>query len=95
MDLSRFLMSLSQKYCNPQNFDVRGNLYFISDYELEESQKLVIPANTMIVIQVELSNDILNESMRFLFLGAPQRTFSNVDSPVRISQFSLRLPIQE
>ena len=78
---------------NYQEFELKGHLYLFSDYNSEKLEQIIVPANSKVVLPVNLENHKAKESIRFLLLGEPTEK-PDIQFPARIIHNSKRIPIK-
>ena len=78
---------------NYQELELKGHLYLFSDYNSEKFEQIIVPANSKLVLPVNLENHRATESIRFLLLGEPTEK-PDIQLPVRIMHTSKRIPIK-
>lgn len=77
---------------NKENSEIRGELQLLSNYDVVYSEKYNIPSSSTIVIPVNIDGNMFKESIKARFLGYPAETDNSVEFPIRVRQFSPRLP---
>lgn len=82
---------------NPYDFDIKGSLGAMVDYEYKSIEDIVVPKKSKSIISIDLGNGFIqkNESIKFLFLGIPQNLTNEDNLPIRIMIPSQRFQIEE
>lgn len=82
---------------NPHDFDIKGNLSAMADYEYKPIEDIIVKKNSNSTILIELDYEFIHdkESIRFLFLGTPQELAGEDGIPIRIMIPSERFPINK
>lgn len=97
-DLSTEVSSIDKKKYyllinNYQEFELKGHLNLLSDYNSEKLEQIIVPANSKVILPVNLENHKAKDSIRFVLFGEPTKK-TDIHFPVRIIHSSKRLPIR-
>lgn len=78
---------------NHVEFELKAHLRLLSDYSSEKLEQIILPANSQLLLPVNLENLKAQESIRFVLFGEPTNKV-DVQFPVRIVYKSARIPIE-
>ncbi|WP_445492349.1 hypothetical protein [Niallia sp. 03133] len=77
---------------NASVYEWKGYVKLLADYQTEEIKQIIIPADSMVGLPVELRNHQAMESIRMIFIGEPTK---KIDVPFLLRKIfkTKRLPI--
>lgn len=77
---------------NKETSEIRGDFQLLSNYDVVYSEKYNIPSSSTIVVPMNIDRNMFKESIKARFLGYPAETDNSVEFPIRVRQFSPRIP---
>ena len=78
---------------NSREFELKAHLKLVSDYKAEELEQIIVPANSKVMLPVNLDNNIAQDSIRFVLVGEPTDKI-NIDFLARTILQSKRFPVE-